>query len=505
MAAQLEEGKDSGMPAGALQPGDDAVESKTTAVNDSMEQENVNGRPAEQPEKIEGPTTNKSDANRDKPVSAAEEITPGMLPSDPEDESAIVGTDGASEHTPGLGSILKGSPFETENAKNKPFPPAAQSVAPTKPTAPTNQIPKPTLKGNKANANSAAANGKPRGASEPKSGAQATRVSTVNGKPEGAGSRSNDVPRGPVAKTKAQEPKDITPTAVQTHSQPPKPASLAGNDSKLVRLGQTNGINHGKGPSAQSPTEKDNKNHTKTVHPKKLAMETEAERAAAKSKESAAKQSGRPSEAAKAPVASKPSNAKPSTQANPSSPPGFAKPKPKPPTRPVKLPASATASTAASAAKVDGAQLPSRSPSRISNSSMPNKARVSSQPKTKPEQVRPKQFNNVSKPARASLPAGSRPSDKPKVKPRMSMASAKAPEGSFLDRMMRPTQSSASKTHEKVEAKSPPRKAAGAKPNRRGDHPVKDKPTDHVEEEKPEQSTSNGLENPEIPAAGESI
>ena len=44
------------------------------------------------------------------------------------------------------------------------------------------------------------------------------------------------------------------------------------------------------------------------------------------------------------------------------------------------------------------------------------------------------------------------------------MAGTAPTEGGFLERMMRPTQSSAQKTHEKVEAKtSPPRKAPGSR------------------------------------------
>ena len=50
--------------------------------------------------------------------------------------------------------------------------------------------------------------------------------------------------------------------------------------------------------------------------------------------------------------------------------------------------------------------------------------------------------------------------------PRMSMASSKAPEGSFLERMMRPTQSSSQKTHEKIEARSPPAKPQAKKHTR---------------------------------------
>lgn len=45
----------------------------------------------------------------------------------------------------------------------------------------------------------------------------------------------------------------------------------------------------------------------------------------------------------------------------------------------------------------------------------------------------------------------------------MSTAGSKAPDEGFLARMMRPTASSASKTHEKVEPKTPPKKTATSK------------------------------------------
>jgi hypothetical protein len=48
----------------------------------------------------------------------------------------------------------------------------------------------------------------------------------------------------------------------------------------------------------------------------------------------------------------------------------------------------------------------------------------------------------------------------------MSMAGAPAAPGGFLERMMRPTQSSAQKTHEKVEPKTPPKKSHPVRPKR---------------------------------------
>ena len=59
------------------------------------------------------------------------------------------------------------------------------------------------------------------------------------------------------------------------------------------------------------------------------------------------------------------------------------------------------------------------------------------------------------------MPGGTKPLlEKVRPKPRTSMASTNATNGGFLERMMRPTQSSAQKTHEKVETKSPPRKVS---------------------------------------------
>lgn len=132
------------------------------------------------------------------------------------------------------------------------------------------------------------------------------------------------------------------------------------------------------------------------------------------------------------------------------------KPRPKSPTRPVRLPAAAMATTASSAAKL-GDVLPIRSPSRASI--VPTSKATSGIGRTP--------SNNTRKPSsRPSLPAQPAPNQKPR--PRTSMASIKAPEGSFLARMMRPTQSSASKTHEKVEA-APAAKSQFVKPNRKSD------------------------------------
>ena len=158
----------------------------------------------------------------------------------------------------------------------------------------------------------------------------------------------------------------------------------------------------------------------------------------------------------------------------PTSPPASKKPTPKPPTRPVNLPAAATAPTAASTAKLGGT-APSRSPSRASTNGTTTDRRVPPLIKrdrlsvqtrgplsaTTPslQKKTPKAIAHTQRPGTAAIPG---------LQKKASRASLPPDEG-FLARMMRPTASSASKVHEKVETKSPPRKMPSTKPKRRSD------------------------------------
>ena len=149
------------------------------------------------------------------------------------------------------------------------------------------------------------------------------------------------------------------------------------------------------------------------------------------------------------------SNGNPAKRLNQTSP--NTKLRPKSPTRPVRLPAGATAPTASSVAKL-GDIPPSRSPSRAS---VANTARSSTLHGERPAAISrdpvPGTGANLRKSSRPSLPAASTTNQKQKA--RLSTSGSKVSEGSFLARMMRPTQSSASKTHEKVEHGSPPSKS----------------------------------------------
>ncbi|KAF2648302.1 hypothetical protein K491DRAFT_699023 [Lophiostoma macrostomum CBS 122681] len=151
---------------------------------------------------------------------------------------------------------------------------------------------------------------------------------------------------------------------------------------------------------------------------------------------------------AKAPVAeakkpaSKPATAGPAAKdGTTTSPSGFKKPRPKSPTRPVRLPSHLTAPTASSSAKheEDGSQKLARKSSTVSRPAAP-KAAPAARKQT----------------SRASLAPSTTSSAAPKRPTSRASTRGGADEG-FLARMMRPTASSASKTHDKPA--SPPRRA----------------------------------------------
>lgn len=387
------------------------------------------------PSRVDGP----SDANPDKPISTAEDNPAGMLPSDPKDEEAVSGGAALGEDTAGLGSILKGSPFEQDRGKKASPPKSSKAKAAVSHTSPTKSKTKLSMNG--------LANGKPKEVPASKPAAQ-SNSKTVNPaasaqRKEATGSTlsSNSIPSDSQSKT------SVPPATLATASA--GPPVVPSNDGTAEKKPEKKDPQEPRTPT--DATASINQHSPKKTSPH-LAKSKELRKEAAKGIKRPA---GRPSTVAKPPpaAAAKPnpasstSHAKPVKKSNPTSPkPGLNKPRPKSPTRPARLPAAATAPTAASSAKLDGA--PPSTSDRKPNNFLPMRDRVPSNPTKAPP-----------KPARTSLPAGSKPAEKPKgPRPRQSMASSKAPEGSFLDRMMRPTQSSSQKTHDKMEAKTPPKK-----------------------------------------------
>ncbi|MCJ1414773.1 hypothetical protein MMC32_001101 [Xylographa parallela] len=148
------------------------------------------------------------------------------------------------------------------------------------------------------------------------------------------------------------------------------------------------------------------------------------------------------------------------------------KPTPKSPTQPARLPAAATAPTAASAAKL-GANSSAHLSNATSTIGSSTDRKSSTQKKDRPTagpRVVPAASATLGlhkKSSRPSLPTGLHPTDRPKS--RASTVGSKPPDEGFLARMMRPTASSASKAHEKIEPKSPPRKAPMTKSKRKSE------------------------------------
>lgn len=144
------------------------------------------------------------------------------------------------------------------------------------------------------------------------------------------------------------------------------------------------------------------------------------------------------------PKAAKPNTEKKAAPPSGPSPGGFVKPRPKSPTRPVKLPASLTTHTTASGSR-----------SRTSGSAPP-----SSHENLNRSASRSKALGRSSSAAGRQRPSIGPPPKQPAKDHPVVKKDAKVDEG-FLARMMRPTQSSASKKNDKVPV-TPPRRPAAA-------------------------------------------
>lgn len=321
-----------------------------------------------------------------------------------------------------LGVVMKGASFEQEEGnsdtvrdsktnqlKNVSSPNQTQSPTDTK-TGPSKQG---NAAGNSASLKTKPATSRPSAITTKKSSAPASANRNVSG--NGLFKKSPKTPTSPNVSNRQLSSKTASPR------QPFSPKTLNNTDKETKK----------------APIQKSERSSTIAKAP--AAAVTRPGRATSSTVGKAAKKSG------------------------PTSP--TTKSRPKSPTRPVRLPAGATASTASSAARIGDAPLP-RSPGRTSAS---NAIKTSTLHKDKVagasrDPALGTAVNPRKKSTRPSLPASATNKN---PKPRVSTSSTKAPEGSFLARMMRPTQSSASKTHEKIEHTSPPSKSQSSKPKRK--------------------------------------
>ncbi|KAL8662000.1 MAG: hypothetical protein Q9168_008323 [Polycauliona sp. 1 TL-2023] len=383
--------------------------------------------------------------NPDKPTTAGEDDAPSMLPSDPKDEGAISGGAALVPKGESLGTLLKGSEFEAEKEPSKKMSPKkspqkSPQKSPKKAAAPANPSTPVKKTRDSPKSTPAKAVGTPNVNGSPKTKSATPRPSTLN-RPQ-APSALNPAGTPPSATEDAKTPISETASASPVASKPPMKQPR--EKTSLPR--QSTPKQAGDAPK---PADKE---RPKPSVPKASRLSTNT----------------RASQPAGPATTSKPNGAVATGASKKSGPrsPNMVKPKPRSPTRPVRLPGAATASTAASSAKT-GSTVPPRPESRAatSNASKPstlNKPNgVKGPPKTTLANIR-------SRAPRSSLPA-STIEQKPKPKPRTSIASTSAPGNDFLSRMMRPTTSSASKTHEKVEQKTPPKRRISARPKRISD------------------------------------
>ena len=417
------------------------------------------------PEKPDERSTGSSLATTDtgKPETGAEGSVTSTPHTGSKSEGAASEGEGVVTDSPNLGSILKGSAFEKEKAKKEPVSQKSAENGAPKTTGKTGGGPKTSTVPAIADpvkpltAIEKAANGKSKESQAPQ-----TKPQTKPASEQLAATKTQAAPKpGPITNTKpsSKEPekKDIpakaAPAATGTSSN--KDNATKPTPAPPVQTGTTAAAAAPKkepSPKKLEPSIEPTKEAITTPKPSTILPDRKVTHPSGTSKPSNSK--AMPS------LASATTKPPPKKIVHPASPPtsgtGFAKPKPPSPTRPVNLPAHLMAQTAASAAKHgDDSHVEPHKDQSAGNSKSPGLRA----PTFPPPQQR--------KPPRASMPAAgsSKPAEKEKAKPRMSVASGSAPGGSFLERMMRPTQSSAQKTHERVEPgkNSPPRKLSGSR------------------------------------------
>ncbi|KAL8637345.1 MAG: hypothetical protein Q9228_005372 [Teloschistes exilis] len=404
-----------------------------------------------------GKATATDETNLDKPTTAAEDDVPTMQPANPKDESAVSGGAAIAPKGENLGTLLKGSEFEPEQkgspaktltAKKNPKTIAGGSNSST-PTRSTKGPEKSAPSQLKAR-DSPKLNGSPKSKPEsalPSHASEPTGTkpaSTEPGVQEPTASESADVPTSATEEEGPKTPFSSTATKEVQSGQP-----LQKTVSSKQSLQPSNG--------AQAA----DKDHHKTI-PEKPGRPSLSMRLS------------QPTTASNGKIASTAASRVPkkSTAGSPTT----AKPKPRSPTRPVRLPSSATAPTAASAART-GADIQNNTSDKLTGTKgLPKTPQVNAPP---PRTRAP----------RSSLPAPTAV-PKPKPKPRTSAG------GDFLARMMRPTQSSASKAHDKVaEQQTPAKKRVSSRPKILGDESNKEAGNKSVADEHTEDNIEdNGQE-----------
>jgi len=343
-------------------------------------------------------------------------------------EQAVLGDGEAPASTvnePGLGAILKGSPFEGSPA---PVPEPEEPTSATKPETPMSPVAKQSPEKPRVNGSTSKVTpvtDKKQSGEQPKPKAESAAGKTARStKPlpsslntSTAASKSNNSPTTPKKSPLLQKKAQQSPTMVNGHGPAIKPR---GGVSKIQGVMQSaNKAKDERAKAEQSKMEaskEEKRNITKNVKPPSVAS-----RPTAASKAHAQKQ--------------EPASAEPKQPKSPTT------------TRPTKLPAAATKATAASAARHD-ANYESEEAAKATSERV---SRMVGAPRVVNTSTRASGAKKLSRP---SLANGD---DRPKTPKARTSTVHKPADESFLARLTRPTAASAQKTHEKVQVNSPPR------------------------------------------------
>ncbi|KAI9796737.1 MAG: hypothetical protein M1833_005977 [Piccolia ochrophora] len=380
-------------------------------------------------------------SNPDKPVSATEDKDAVLLPADPKEETTITGSISRPGERGRLGQMEQGNP---------------------KPQSPPSQTTKPVSQTSSA--------GKPKPSSIHEANGEKNSNPTMD-TPSSKSMQAKDLPsspqKAPFQASSAGEPNrtSAAPVAAEPPTTPSKDTrpSTSGSPSTM-KVSPLKEATEPATPREVRPitiapeikdaaTERRGKSATKPSPTAKTSPTTKTS-AAIKRSPTAER---RAASSAKTSPTEKPSYVSP-----------FKKPKPRSPTRPVQLPLTFTAQTASSAAKNSGGNVPFSSTK--SNAADGTSRRQSSVP-TRQRPNGAKTSNPTTSSLRKPSPRQSLPPNHAAEPPRsrVSSAGSKAPDQGFLARMMRPTTSSAQKTHEKPNAKPGPasKHAKSGKPQAR--------------------------------------
>lgn len=285
-------------------------------------QDSVQGSSGQQ----EVESVNPPPANPDKPTRGVEEDTPNKLPANSMDENAESGSAALKNNEGGLGSVLKGSPFQASSD------PLAEQKIPS--GGSISAGPSPTKSKSKE---SSKVNGQPNTPSR----ATKERAADLNTKTSTPRPHTIDTKKAHLSATRAQGP---------------KPADKASKSPRSPHTEKPTGAPTKQPPKLSSPmqtTQSKARSSKPTMEAEKAPISSTRQSSLASKPSTAAAPKARQTSST---ITAAPGKRGPASQTT--------KPRPKSPTRSVRLPASATAPTRASAAKHD--ELPSRSPSRVS-------------------------------------------------------------------------------------------------------------------------------------------